>query len=227
MEVVWKKVPVEGFEYEINNLGEVRSLKTGRMKKIQTNTRGYATVSLWEKKNYKTVTIHRMLGLLFLPNPDNKEQINHINGIRNDNSLSNLEWVTQSENVRHAYDTGLTKHLIGEDMYNARFTEEQVLDILSRAESGERICDIAKIYNCSHQTISGIKNGYNWKHLSKDFNIKKRSSKPIIDQYGNKYKSLSEASDKLGINGGAIHRVLNNKRKHVRGYIFKYTDENE
>lgn len=117
----WK--PIEGYEglYEIANDGTVKSLKrmvdpgNGRrhyeieeqifLSRIHKN--GYKYISL--SKNGKTVTYrtHRLVAIAFIPNPENKSYINHINGIKHDCRVENLEWVTPSENDLHAFKTGL------------------------------------------------------------------------------------------------------------------------
>lgn len=110
---------VEGFEglYQISNLGRVKSLNrtvissNGKVRNLKEKIMkpcligtGYVTVVLYTgKKTIKLKHIHRLIALHFIPNPDNKPQVNHINSIRNDNRLVNLEWVTPRENSSHGY----------------------------------------------------------------------------------------------------------------------------
>lgn len=106
---------IPGFEgyYAINEIGEVYGLPRITidrhklpLRKMKTfiGTTGYRMVSLYKERQQKMVRVHRILGKLFIPNPLNKKTINHKNGIRTDNRLENLEWSTQSENVKHSYD---------------------------------------------------------------------------------------------------------------------------
>lgn len=114
MEEIWKDI--EGFDgiYQVSNLGRVRSLdryvntairhsevrKTkGRILKQGCNVHGYSVVSLG--KNHKTYTVHRLVAKAFIPNPENKPEIDHINTIRKDNRAENLHWVTRSENNKN------------------------------------------------------------------------------------------------------------------------------
>src|SRR5882724_7621941 len=115
---IWK--PVQAYEgyYEISNSGIVRSLertiafsKGSRKLKSRTlqsrmNNCGYAEVRLSKNGIKKTTFVHIILAQAFIPNPDAKPEINHRNGIKVDNSLENLEWVTHSENMLHAYSLG-------------------------------------------------------------------------------------------------------------------------
>lgn len=113
----------EDFEgYKIDNQGNVWSyIKRGTNRKYgvidwdmnpvkmstSIKSNGYVHLGLSSPKGYKYPTIHRLLALAFIPNINNEPQVNHINGIKSDNTLENLEWVNRSRNVRHAFDIGL------------------------------------------------------------------------------------------------------------------------
>lgn len=115
----WK--PIKEYEglYEVSDKGQVRSLPRkdnkgaihkGRVLRTR-NTRnsgdGYWAVMLSKDGIEKQITVHRLVASAFCSNPENKSDINHRDGNKKNNEASNLEWVTKSENVRHAYDTGL------------------------------------------------------------------------------------------------------------------------
>lgn len=105
---MWKKIYYNNIEtnYSISDIGEVRNDITGYILK-PTIQQGYAHVTIYIDKKGKRVKIHRLVANAFIPNPDNKPYVNHIDGIRSNNRVENLEWVTASENTRHAVDTGL------------------------------------------------------------------------------------------------------------------------
>jgi hypothetical protein len=71
------------------------------------NTNGYVQIKLWKDGKYKYTSVHRAIATAFIPNPDNKKEVNHINGIKHDNRVENLEWTTRSENIQHAANSGL------------------------------------------------------------------------------------------------------------------------
>ena len=110
-EEVWRDI--EGFEgrYQVSNLGRVLSLMTNHGKpqrKIKAQyARKYAAVNLSIKDQNYTKDIHRLVAVAFVPNPDNKPMVNHIDGVKLNNNASNLEWSTCSENHKHAYASGL------------------------------------------------------------------------------------------------------------------------
>lgn len=95
-------LPIEDFEgfYEISNRGRVRGLVRGKIKKQSLNVRGYKTVVLSKNGHYQTYLVHRLLALAFIPPVREKLLINHINNVKRDNRLANLEWVTHAENCR-------------------------------------------------------------------------------------------------------------------------------
>ena len=104
------EIPFGGHCYFISNKGNVKTIKTLENRVLFTKDDGYVAcpLGLDNKSYYKYV--HRLVAEAFVPNPNNKGQVNHKNGIKNDNSVENLEWVTPSENIRHAIETGLLKY---------------------------------------------------------------------------------------------------------------------
>jgi len=91
--------------YSISNLGNVKNNKTNHPLKRHKNNYGYELVTFHGGK--ATRSVHRLVAIHFIPNPANKETVNHKNGIKTDNCVSNLEWATRSENMQHCFDTGL------------------------------------------------------------------------------------------------------------------------
>lgn len=109
---MWKDI--KGFEgkYAISDDGQVKSYaRNGRPERIMklNYCRGYYVVRLsnGSRDKYKTFRINRLVAEYFIPNPENKQEVNHINGIKTDNRVENLEWVTSSENTKHAHEVGL------------------------------------------------------------------------------------------------------------------------
>ncbi len=101
---------IEDSIYTISRDGVIVNTKTGRIIKQSINSK-YTLVSIRFKtgRGKTTVTVHRLVANAFIPNPENKPQINHIDGNKKNNCASNLEWVTQSENMRHGWSIGLFK----------------------------------------------------------------------------------------------------------------------
>lgn len=102
MEEEWRGVL--GFsDYEISNLGNLRSLKFGLVRPVRQHRHpnGYLLTGIYRDNKKTTVRVHRLVAQAFMPNPDNKPQVNHIDGKKSNNVVANLEWATNGENIRH------------------------------------------------------------------------------------------------------------------------------
>lgn len=175
---IWKSIKgYEGF-YQVSNKGRIKSLKRktidGRslkeiIRKLGLGFTGYYHIDLWKDNCAKTIKVHRLVAQAFIPNPDNKPQINHVNGIKSYNEVDNLEWCTARENVQHSFNK-LGRIKIGqkgEACHKAKLTEKQVYEIKNLLHNTKLLQkEIAKKYDINHRTISGIKNSVIWKHLN-------------------------------------------------------------
>lgn len=156
---------IEGYpNYLASDDGTIYNRKTERPLKPQKQWAGYKLVTLTNDSGKRSsIVVHRLIAKAFVPNPDNLPQVNHINGIKADNSALNLEWVTGSVNVQHAYDTGVRPTLYGEATSGAKLTDSQVLAI--RAATNVTQTKLADEYGVSASLISMIRAGKRWPHL--------------------------------------------------------------
>lgn len=105
---IWKRI-INFEDYEISNFGRIKSFKNGK-EIIKSNRKvgdGYLQISLYKEGKYKQFLVHRIVALYFIPNPENKPEVNHKKGIKTDNRAWMLEWITKSENEKHAHKLGL------------------------------------------------------------------------------------------------------------------------
>jgi len=182
---IWKDI--KGFEgyYQVSDNGRVKGLdRTIKMKsrtgtpflypmkgKVLSESRhrdGYAKVCLY-RVAVKTFQVHRLVAQAFIPNPDNKPEVNHINGIKDDNRRENLEWSTKLENHLHAVNVlrvGCLVNPRGEASSSSKLTESDVLEI--RGRKGLRYGDkrmLAKRYDVSESLIGKVLKRVIWKHI--------------------------------------------------------------
>lgn len=166
-EEIWKPIPNYEGLYEVSNFGRIKGLpyknRPEFYPKIHHNHKGYPVVNLGRAKQ-KIKIVHRLVAICFVPVNDFSLQVNHINGIKTDNRSDNLEWLTCSDNIKHAYKIGI-KTGRGESNNFSKFKNIDVLNIRERRAKGEKLKSIAIDYNVSIVCISSISNRRTWTHI--------------------------------------------------------------
>ena len=163
-----KRLQVESGEFIVYENGDIYNFKTNRKLKPYDNGVGYLRVGLYCGNNkHKSYYVHRLLAMCFLPKIDNKEFINHKDGNPKNNSLSNLEWCTKSENIYHAYQTGLrvAAPSIGEKNGNSILTDKIVKELRLKFKEGKRQCELVKEYGINKYLVSNVILNKTWKHI--------------------------------------------------------------
>lgn len=143
-------------DYDITTSGEVINNHNGRHVKAQMNGKGYLRVSIGGKLQF----VHRLVAEKYIPNPESKPQVNHIDGNKLNNSVDNLEWATNLENRRHAVENNL--HLKGEKCPYAKLTASDVDFIRKHTELNT--VQLAEMFHISHSYVRSIRNNRSWKN---------------------------------------------------------------
>ena len=189
---MWKEIPGTDGLYFANEEGQIKSaprmrklntrgrissyLRSGRILKQAINSNGYPCVTIkYLDGSQKVVPTHRLVAMTFIPNPDNKPQINHIDGNKRNNNLHNLEWCSPSENLKHAFRLGLNK---GYAPWRGKYGKEHFasIPVIMCDLNGNEICEfesmslaaaaIGKSSGHISQCIHGKRSvayGYTWK----------------------------------------------------------------
>jgi len=174
VEEVWRDLPNYERIYQISNLGRVKSkdhfvyyleggkkrsrIQIGRFLKLQTSLKGYLQVCISKDGTKLNTGVHILVALSFIPNNENKEQVNHINCIKTDNRVENLEWCTNRENQNHAIKNNLLNPNYGEKHHMAKFTNNQVYEFRELHKKGITCSEIAKSNNISITAMFNILN---------------------------------------------------------------------
>lgn len=172
MKELWKDI--KGYEgcYQVSNLGRIKSLDRmtnnqygeyfmkGRiLKNSIIKDKGYCRVSLNNGNGKISKRVHRLVAEAFIPNPENKPEVNHKDGNKLNNCVSNLEWCTNKENIEHSIRTGLKKHCNGCSNSSSKFTEEDIIFIRKNYKKRDPMYGgvaLARRYSCCPRTIYDI-----------------------------------------------------------------------
>ena len=160
--------PIEGYNgyYSISEEGEVWSDMSNKLLSQFPDKKGYLQCNLCHDGKRKRHRIHRLVALTFIPNPENKPQVNHIDGNKANNHIDNLEWASAKENTNHAWDSGLSKSISGSARTDSKLTEEDVLYIRTNyiPKSPDFGCRaLAKKFNVAPSGISNVVKGKTYK----------------------------------------------------------------
>ena len=175
---IWKDILSYESCYQISTLGNVRSLtrtvnsklnssavKQGKQLKLMLDKYGYNVVNLYKDGKYKSTKVHRLVAIAFIYNPQCKPEVNHKDGVKTNNNVSNLEWCTTSENQTHAVKNNLINHAKGEQLKQSKLKERDIY-IIYRSELTHT--ELAETYGVSRRAISKVKNGESWKHITQN-----------------------------------------------------------
>ena len=181
---IW--IDIKGFEnsYMISSFGRVFSKNRNIIKKLVYDKDGYLRVNLWKDGKSYNYTVHRLVARHFIPNPENKTCVNHINSIRDDNNVDNLEWVTVKENNEHAFKYGKRKYSSIEHMrYMSDMKEKRLKPV--------------EMYDLNYNLINIFKNS---KEVSDETGIKRGSITDVCSGQRNTTHGYIFKYGKLGEN---------------------------
>lgn len=186
MEEVWKPIQIKEVigKYEVSNKGRVKSLarydtrgnwrKEKFLKPRKNKSRGkghYLHVCLCNGDWQKNFKIHRLVAEAFIPNPDNKPDVNHKDGIKVNNYVENLEWNTRSENCQHSCDNNLLVNVVGHDHGRQKLTGDEVIYIYNTYMKGKprsnfNANQLGRDYGVNGRAILNIYRKESWKWLT-------------------------------------------------------------
>lgn len=202
---MFKDVIYKGHEtyLMINEKGEVYDKRLERLRKPYRDKKGYLRVQVFTTDGFHFgAFVHRLVATTFIPNDDpiHKDQIDHINCIKTDNRVENLEWVTCKENIRRSYVNGLAKHNKGEAHHMAKITEEQATMICKLLSKGDMsTSEIADLVGTSKDTVQHISAGKTWTHISKNYTFPQR--------FFNDFSKINAAIDLLLYEGYSVDEM--------------------
>lgn len=239
---VFKEIPTYEGKYWVSNFGNVKTFYQGKYFNLKPNKDkfGYLRLSLSKNNKSKSFRIHRLVAMMFIPNPYNYKEVNHIDGNKENNHADNLEWCTRSQNVKHAFDMGLKFNKKGEEsLLSICFNQFDLEGNFIRSWKCVRtaakelgINDYRQITQNLHgrsKTCLGYIFSFEDKIDVKKHEHLTKEKKPIIGyniKDGNiiRYDGVLDA-EKDGFIGTLISKCCRGIRKSHKGYTWKYEKE--
>lgn len=226
---MWKTYNFNGnpTNYECDENGHIRSKITGHLLQGRKKKTGYIEYELYIDKNGVFLLGHRIVAQTFLPNPNNFSQVNHIDGNKENNSVSNLEWCDASYNNKHAWDTNLNNdknvaiEVIQCDMSGK---ELKRFHSIAQAKQETGICKVREAAFGSRKSAGG----YIWKLADETYQIRDMGKKKKVGQYDREnnliavFDSVSEASRKTKCYRKGIGDCCNGILQSSSGYVWKF-----
>lgn len=222
----WKIITTHP-NYEISNLGRVRNIQTNEFKNTKPDKNGYIKVNLYPGP--KVFFVHRLVAEYFIPKVEGKTLVNHIDSVRTNNFVANLEWCNHKENAQHMVRQGNNPDKNGVKNPRAKFTEEDILNI---RDSNETVAVLSKKYGTAETTITNIKNGTRYRNVGgyirnkyertnqargdKIASAKVTEEIAIAIKYDTEKLSIKQFADKYNVSWSIVERIRNNKTwKHI------------
>jgi len=165
MNEIWRQIKDYEGIYEVSNLGNIRTIRTGIIRVCQLHKYGYITVRLSKNGKVKKVLVHRLVAQAFTHTVENKPYITHIDGDRQNNIVANLKWTNASESTNQALKTGAKIPPRGEDNGHAKLTKTDVLEIRQLCEQELTQKEICEIYGVDQTQVSRINTRKTWRWL--------------------------------------------------------------
>ena len=188
---MWEPIIIDGkyTNYQVNDIGQVYNTVTKNTLTRSFNKKGYPIVGISINGKTRSKTVHRLVAKAFIPNPENKLTVNHKDGNKSNNNVSNLEWMTHKENIKHGWDNGLYNIRLGSEANASKYTESQVEQICLLLEENKLSnIEISQITDTTPEIVSKIKIKDCWVHISDEYDIPTPTSDPRgIDHPSSKY----------------------------------------
>lgn len=237
---MWKKIIIDNVitNYSVNEEGKVKNDITGKELSPRVQ-QGYKHVTIYINKKPKSCRVHRLVATAFIPNIENKPYVNHLNGIRSDNRVENLEWVTPSENTQHAVDTGLFKPTREKQVVQYSLNGDKIAIYRSISEAARRTnSSVEKIVSCC-QFIRKTHNEYQWRYKEDEVDklqsveLPKTKAKKVaqVNPKTNEviaiYDSFCQAAEAVNGTQSAITHVIKGDKgtKTHKGFGWKLVDD--
>jgi transcriptional regulator with XRE-family HTH domain len=225
-----KKVIENSKGYSVDNKGNVFGPRK-ELKQELSNSGYYRVTIRYKDGAVVKKSVHRLVAESFVPNPEGKPLVNHIDGNKVNNQCENLEWVDHKENARHASESGLLSY-IGESHYNNVNEEVLVREICSLLEQGFRNKDVCERLKVSKSLVSQVRNGTAWKHISSDYKLTKVRQKRVSVntilwvcnrlEEGFTVKQIFEMSENIEVTKALVYDIKNRNSYKEISKPFKF-----